>query len=80
MPEKRKELMVPNSLNSSFWSEDRLCWLSRLPSVASCKNSFEVSMNSDEQKFLFPAGSESSGVGKILLVEDTEINRVCFVL
>lgn len=72
--------MVPNSINSGFWSESRLCWFLRLPSVALCKDSFEVGMNSEKQNFLFAAGNERPAVGKILLVEDIEINRVCFVM
>ncbi|RWR96813.1 hypothetical protein CKAN_02621600 [Cinnamomum micranthum f. kanehirae] len=76
LSETRKDLMVPNSINSGFWSESRLCWFLRLPSVALCKDSFEVGMNSEKQNFLFAAGNERPVVGKILLVEDIEINRV----
>ncbi|XP_058094171.1 probable histidine kinase 2 isoform X3 [Magnolia sinica] len=70
LPEKNPDLMATTSLNRGFW-------LSRLLSTVPQEDSGEVVMDSGGRDFVLSAGGGGpSSAGKILLVEDTEINRI----
>ncbi|XP_077228007.1 uncharacterized protein LOC143861008 [Tasmannia lanceolata] len=78
LPESKRSLMVQSSFNiSKCWSKSLWFWLSESqPRASARRDSGEGAMNSGNRDFVFRPTSVESAVGKILLVEDTEINRM----
>ncbi|XP_068661628.1 two-component response regulator ORR41-like isoform X2 [Aristolochia californica] len=75
--EENNASMAPRFLNhSNLFSGNRCFWLSGSLSAQPPDSSSSCSMSSGGRNIVFPPGSADPVAGKILLVEDIEINRI----